>query len=24
MTYIKKKQADGFPVWKLYDDYKPT
>ena len=24
MTYIKKKQPDGFPVWKLYDDYKPT
>ena len=24
MTYIKKKQAEGFPVWKLYDDYKPT
>lgn len=24
MTYIKKKQADGLPVWKLYDDYKPV
>ena len=23
MTYIKKKQPDGYPVWKLYDDYKP-